>query len=179
MLLVTGCGRSGTAYAARWFDVGHEVFQPHRGISSWYMAPPIGSVPRTQYGVVHDVDFDRVVHLVRHPLQAITSIMTLNEDSWSYVEAHIGSRVSDTPLVRAMRYWLDWNQLAEARATAAERGIVGLRVETLKGKGIPRNLNTRPHREYTASELATADGGLFMQIMVQASRYGYSRTSWR
>ena len=137
-LLVTGCGRSGTAYAAVvWravgLDVRHEMpVPPHGtmgkdGIASWYMAvddphPPYGPSAR---GYVFDV----VIHQVRHPLLVIPSVAQFilnNPESRTYIERNapatrlgfrdVFRRRRDRLLLQAMRYWFHWNSLAAAKA---------------------------------------------------------------
>ena len=137
-LLVTGCGRSGTAYAAVvWhavgLDVRHEMpVPPHGtmgkdGIASWYMAvddphPPYGPSAR---GYV----FDLVIHQVRDPLHVIPSVAQFvlkNPGSRSYIERNAPAmrlgfrdafrRRRDRLLLQAMRYWFQWNLLAAAKA---------------------------------------------------------------
>ena len=137
-LLVTGCGRSGTAYAsivwrAAGLDVRHEMpVPPHGtmgkdGMVSWYMAV---EDPHPPYGPSRcDFTFDLVIQQVRHPLAVIPSAaqFLLNHDaSRIYIERNAPQtrpplRDSLRPrknrlLLQAMRYWYHWNLLAAAKA---------------------------------------------------------------
>lgn len=138
-LLITGCGRSGTFYAAEicrslGLDIRHERPVLHHGsmgrhgAASWFMAvddsnPPFG--PGTA-----GYTFDLVLHLVRHPLKVIASVAQsiLQKGLYSpeYIEHHapetqlkFGERSLEPRqqlLLRAARYWYHWNSLAQAKA---------------------------------------------------------------
>lgn len=138
-LLITGCGRSGTFYAAEvWrslgLDIRHERPMPSHGsmgrdgVASWFMAvddpnPPFG--PSTA-----GYTFDFVLHLVRHPLNVIASmaqfILQWGVASPKYIEYHAPEtrlRSEECALeprqqliLRAARYWYHWNLLAQAKA---------------------------------------------------------------
>lgn len=137
-LLVTGCGRSGTAYAAVvWravgLDVRHEMpVPPHGtmgkdGMASWYMAV---DDPRPPYGPsARGYAFDLVIHQVRDPLRVIPSVAQFilnNAPSRAYIERNapatrLGVRDAFRPrrdrlLLQATRYWFHWNLLAAAKA---------------------------------------------------------------
>lgn len=137
-LLVTGCGRSGTAYAALvWralgLDVRHEMPTPPHGTmgadgaASWYMAV---DDPHPPYGPsAADYAFDLVVHQVRHPLLVVPSVAQFvlnNPPSWRYIRRNapqVRPRVrdrlrprTDRLLLTAMRYWYHWNLLAARKA---------------------------------------------------------------
>jgi hypothetical protein len=151
-LLITGCGRSGTMYAAEvWrslgLDIRHErPISPHGsmgrdGVSSWFLTvddphPPFGPSAA-------GYEFDFVLHLVRHPLKVIPSvaqfIMQKGVVSPQYIERHVAeTRLNEEELalppkqrliLRAARYWYYWNLLAQAKADETiqvERLIFGL-----------------------------------------------------
>ena len=130
--VVTGCARSGTAYAAALFSAlglpcGHEaVFRPggpgewpddRPGESSWLAAPHLG---RLEPGAV-------VLHQVRDPLAVVRSHLSFNffsedvtEGLRSYVD-YVGRfrpEVLETPdpQLRNLRYWERWNRLVEESA---------------------------------------------------------------
>lgn len=139
-LLITGCGRSGTLYAAEvWrrlgLDIRHERPIPHHGTmgedgaSSWLMAvndpnPPFGASAA-------DYEFEVTIHQVRHPLKVIAStaqfILAKGELAPNYIERNIPEfRLSPEEevlterqqlILQAARYWYHWNRLAEAKAT--------------------------------------------------------------
>jgi hypothetical protein len=139
-LLITGCGRSGTLYAAGlWqslgLDIRHERPVPPNGVigadgaASWFMAaddpePPSGPS-------VLDYQFDVVIHQVRHPLKVIASMAQFILRQGKHAPAYIERNVPETKLgpaeqkyleprqqliLKASRYWYHWNLLAEAKA---------------------------------------------------------------
>jgi hypothetical protein len=118
LLLVTGCGRSGTKYISfvlrrLGLDVPHERLG-HDGASGWTLAGPPAGRP---YGPVGVVRFAQVFHQVRHPLHAIPSATTFGAESWSYICANTVCSPAEPVLVRAARYWLAWNERVERIAT--------------------------------------------------------------
>jgi hypothetical protein len=157
-LLITGCGRSGTKYAAFALQrLGLEV--PHErlgrdGISSWTMAVAAESRP---YGPPSsEVSFQHIFHQVREPLATIASCMTFNNESWDFICRHVECPRRAPLLIKAATYWLLWNKKAEEIATWRYRiedfqdGIaheictrmsVSFNMDTIIS--IPRNFNTR------------------------------------
>jgi hypothetical protein len=118
-LLVTGCGRSGTKFTAvllqsLGLDVRHEKMG-RDGIAAWTLAvpsarPPWGPPAARDY-------FGEIYHQVRHPLAMIRSAATFKPNSWEYIYEHTSASPQDPALLRAARYWLDWNAHAEFAAT--------------------------------------------------------------
>ena len=150
--LVTGCGRAGTHSVAQYLDsIGvpavHEGIRPgHVAVSWWYALDNAHGIPtkadtRSKEALNATIIFDPVVHLVRDPLDAITSLtnclcgtgnITMKPakgagaarwDSMSYMYAsrHVHFPKDASRLLRAALYWLKWNQLAEEHATARVR----------------------------------------------------------
>ena len=138
-LLVTGCGRSGTFYAAEvWrslgLDIRHERpvgphgFMGRDGAASWFMAVDDSNPPFGPSTAGHTFDF--TLHLVRHPLNVIASfaqsILQHGHASPVYIEHHAPkTRLNREEralepkkqlILRAARYWYHWNLLAQARA---------------------------------------------------------------
>lgn len=149
-LLITGCGRSGTLYAAQlWqslgLDIRHERPVPPNGVmgadgaASWFMAaddpePPSGPS-------IINYTFDVVIHQVRHPLKVIAStaqfILQHGKRAPTYIERHVPeTKLSPEEqqrldfkqqlILKASRYWYHWNVMAEAKADKI------VRVEDLK-----------------------------------------------
>lgn len=134
--VITGCGRSGTMWAAEaltaaelpcthehscssWTDdYGDDQIwrdtPASLGESSWQAAPFVGEMQRA--GVP-------VVHLVRHPVEVASSLvsnqMLLPVDGelkpWhKFLSAHIGDWIWRLhPHDRALQFWTDWNRLIE------------------------------------------------------------------
>jgi hypothetical protein len=118
LLLVTGCGRSGTKYISFVLrrlrrDVPHERLGRH-GVCAWTMAGPTEDRP---YGPCEALRFEHVFHQVRDPLEAIASATTFGDESWRYICANTPCSLDEPVLVRSARYWLAWNMRVERIAT--------------------------------------------------------------
>jgi hypothetical protein len=156
LLLVTGCGRSGTKYISfvlrrLGLDVPHERLG-RDGVSGWTLAGPPAGRP---YGPEGMVRFVHVFHQVRHPLHAIASATTFGADSWGYICANTVCSAAEPILVRAARYWLVWNERVERIATWRYRiealpeefaefcGRLGRDVDPSALSRVPTDVNTR------------------------------------
>lgn len=187
VLLITGHQRSGTGYMAALcqacgLDVGHE--RPGKdGISSFQFAVDTDRV------CFHTVDqhrgsnhyrFDRVVHVVRHPLDVIAS--TAFTDMNGAIEWQAGFVPVDlnaSPVVRAAQTWLGWTDLADAKADRRMR-IEDAATELPAWMGVrciqlpPNNVNARPHARLSREALIDDIGSdLYRKVRAQAERFGY------
>lgn len=107
--LVTGCGRSGTHFIAKFLelnglDIGHEVTRGE-GAVGWLFASP--AFCREQGAV-----FSKKAHQIRHPANAIRSILTMNANSYRYFSRYAPETRHPERLIAAARYWVHWNRLA-------------------------------------------------------------------
>lgn len=192
-LLIIGCGRSGTTYAAEalsrlGLNIGHER-DAEDGIASWYMTvddqPPFDLAPRNHYS------FDYIVHQVRNPLHVIASLYTLHPDSWAYICKHLPQidAADDALLIKAAKYWYYWNLIAEQRARytyrvedfeqAAPRIIDQIGIGSFDAQALhqqSKSTNSRPYAKITLAEIARHDQWLFDQVVGLARRYGYRNT---
>lgn len=138
-IVVTGCGSSGTKFAARaWrtagVHVGHERGGA-QGVSSWYVAPGLGArfhlrgIGYPPFNAMAWEGIDRVskdrgvicFHQTRQPIKAISTVQRYSRPSWLYIIKTLqreGIEIAmDTPKIRrCMLYWYWWNLLAEKRA---------------------------------------------------------------
>jgi hypothetical protein len=126
--LVTGAGRSGTGYTAKVLTAlgcrtGHEeIFGPALltgddeivwpsevpGDSSWLGAPYLDALPR---GTL-------VLHQVREPVANARSSLRIRFFSTpgpyrSFAEKHAPALLLGSEPERCLRYWLEWNRMAE------------------------------------------------------------------
>lgn len=176
-LIVTGTGRCGTGYVSkvlqaamvpadheRFFNPAHhEIPDWGRADASWMAAPYLADYPDAY-----------IVHLVRHPLRVIESLVStyLFEDEVSepkapyagFLRDHAADAMKkDTPLERAVAFYLDWVDRIESYASVRLRVEDEITSESLvammaaagsrKNRGdaagalarIPLNVNTLPH----------------------------------
>lgn len=198
-VVITGCQRSGTAWIAAvvtacGYWCSHERFireekrfplRPDVIESSWSAVP---SLP----------DLDAwVVHQVRHPLRVVASCLargTFSErgaDSvrWAAVQHPAIRGDGDDELHRALRYWFEWNRLAEPHADQRwrlEDLAPEVIAETLSGFGRPTTPDRaalaidvvpgRVNRCPTAGSLTWDDipaGPLKKRVRKLAAHYGY------
>ncbi len=173
MELVTGCPRSGTAYYSAYLcsmglDMPHERTGAD-GSVSWMYAVRSPFVPWGHRDECRDnFKFERIVHLIRHPLQCIPSLTTMAVQSWDWIGAELGKRYGGPGsyvLADAVDFWLEWNYLTAKQATAT------VRIEDVpEVDGLFRN--ARQHPELTSQMLAVlprAD-----EVHAMARSYGYT-----
>lgn len=137
---VIGTGRSGTGFmaavlTAAGLDAGHEAYwHAHGGLhasqldvdASWLALPAIelGAYPERWMG--------RVLHVVRHPLDTVRSLLgtgLFNADmagnsyavhAWVHARS-AGTLVGHHPLHAAVEFWCEWNARCAAVADATVR----------------------------------------------------------
>jgi len=144
--LVTGAGRSGTGYIANVLTflgclTGHEdIFGPAKlddaeeivwpaevpGDSSWLGAPYLDALPR---GTL-------VLHQVREPVANARSSLRIrffSTPSWyrSFAEQHAPTLLLGSEPERCLRYWLEWNRMAERARTMPELEYSRYRLEDI------------------------------------------------
>jgi hypothetical protein len=192
-LLVTGCGRSGTTYMAKFleksgYDIHHESAGTE-GCVSWPMIVNYYS-PWTQ---PNEDSFDHIFHQVRHPLDVITSwyenLKNLDRGEWNFIRKHL-SQIdrSDSLIVHCAKYWYYWNLLAEEHAEWRYRiedfeSILpefairsGLRLNAAILAEVPKNYNSWKNISYKISwqQLkAELPQSLYDNIINMSIRYGY------
>lgn len=194
LVLITGCGRSGTTFIAKsltsaGLDVRHEYLGKD-GSASWYMNVESTNAP---YGCRSTVGlrFTHIFHQVRHPLKTIASInYSSHASSFAYVAAYVPEidLTHDSRLVQSAKYWYYWNLLAEAKAEWRYRieDIDSVWDEMSQRLGVfldrsvlsqqSRKTNTRGDTGgLTWMQLqAEIPADLFANIQSMALRYGYS-----
>ncbi len=116
--LVTGCGRSGTHFTAKFLslhglDIGHEE-SAAVGSVSWLCASQ-------SYCRDRGARFEKKLHQIRHPLAFIRSWQTVNPRAWKYISIYAPQCLHDDRVVAAARYWLHWNELAMTGALLSIR----------------------------------------------------------
>lgn len=195
-ILVVGCGRSGTTYIARFFqlsglDVIHERSTGSDGSASWFA---LGGTYFPSDPITEGTEFEHVFHQVRHPLNVITSwlinVTNLKGWEWEFVRKHVPEISQyDSLLVQCAKYWYYWNlkaeKIAEWRYRIEDLPFVLSEFEMrLKFPFdatvfdmLPCNINTwaSTSNKITWAELQRKlPKVLFKQLRGMAYRYGYS-----
>jgi hypothetical protein len=201
-ILITGCQRSGTAYTSALFTASghwcsHERFynehaqyplRPETIESSHAAAPFLADIPEDTL----------VVHLVRHPLAVVSSLLANRKFSGKkpasvkFARKHAPQILneSDNELQAVMRYWVEWNALVDPVTSVTWRletftpGEVMFALD-VTGRTwnvgnvrkafaiVPESVNasTRDIKQLTWDDIPT--GALGSQLRTAARRYGY------
>tara|TARA_Y100000591_G_scaffold187108_1_gene161651 strand:+ start:1434 stop:2039 length:606 start_codon:yes stop_codon:yes gene_type:complete len=201
MLLITGCGCSGTTYIAEvlrrhGLDIGHDTEIGKDGIVTnakvhdeiWIYNFGFNGEKEYIEKKVSMSRFNKVIQIVRHPLQVISSIMKKWE-TWGKVWLHIEIGllgVGATPtLLNAMKYWLLWNNMVELYATDRLRAEDVFRDNSVILDKLNIKLKTQidykvassnKEKVYSWKDLENENIVLTKQIKELALKYGYSLT---
>lgn len=198
MIVITGCGRSGTAWIARCYqavglDVQHEIVGGD-GISSWQVA----SAAENCLGDYNPREVlekaTALLHQTRYPLRAIASCQTFLRSSWEYICRFVPMSVHDDMIYRCAMYWYHWNLMVETRL----QEIKAMRPNVLTAQYQverpflqyhPGDFDTKIGTKVTQADrhsrmgkytpvswddIKARDNRLYGQIIVMAGRYGYS-----
>lgn len=193
-LLITGCGRSGTAFMQEYLSrcgvgVTHEKTMGDHGCVSWLMAADCDWAP---WGPLYRrYTFEHVFHQVRNPIKVIQSFYNFPPlATWKWIASVVPEiKLTDSPLTKASKYWYYWNIMAESKAewtyriedfgTAyqemSERLGVPLSESVLKN--MPRDVNTRGKAERVITWKILRDEldpDLYEKVCELAVHYGYS-----
>lgn len=198
MLLITGCGRSGTDYISKFLqhsgiDILHENPGGAFGCVSWTMAFDLYSPwgpPAVGMKFVH------IFHQVRNPLRVISSwynyLYNVESDEWKLIKKCIPIFYKeDSLIVHCVKYWIYWNLRAEAIAEWRYRiedfenvlpefeARLGITLDRTLLKTLPRNTNTWGpiEKKVTWSFLQEVlPPRLYRKLEKTAFRYGYPTT---
>lgn len=196
-VVITGTGRCGTGYMAHLFThsaipATHEaVYAPDGGDWEWQR------IEASWMAAPHLNTFDgHVVHLVRHPLDVINSLVGIefwtnpvHDEYQTYAETHLPTVLEyDDPVEKSMVWWVEWNRLIEPYADqrirvedvtpedlsviAAEAGARHSPSDMLPAlHRIPTTVNHRPRADLTWDDLPTGDTKTELETL--AKEYGY------
>jgi len=180
-VIIVGCPRGATGYASKFFthngvDMGHESFGVN-GISSWCIVPggnhslwgPSFNEVIAKYG--KDTP---IFHQTNHPIETISSLMTITKHSMDYAARFTNISESNTKLKNCMLFWLEWNTLAE-KLTAKRYKVsdIAKQWDGLDKVYPDTKYNDRPCRQYTEKELLYEDTVLWLNIIKKAREYGW------
>lgn len=177
-ILITGCPRSGTKYICealkKWgLIVRHEQVGFH-GTADWTRAiSPDGKArfKAVWYRGTDCTRFDVIFHQVRHPLKVFETLHSLNPESWDYIYKHTSAKPTDSELTKMMKFYLDWNLMAQHFA------VCTYRVEELikAFPGVRTDINSREEirKKFTWEDLAKENSELAQAIRIMTIRFGY------
>lgn len=109
-------------------------------------------------------EFDKIVHLVRHPLATIASLAALHRPHfWHWTQVHTGrSYERDGPLRYAAHFWALWN--ARIRAQLPDE------LWRLEDRRPAHHIGTSEHPALAWSDLGDAEEA----VRKEAIHYGYT-----
>ena len=133
MILITGCGSSGTTYISKLLcknglDVTHDKLLGKDGIVTNAIVHDKVWVYNYKYMGIREyiqlkipiTEFTKIIHITRHPLDVIPSIMQKWAEwgkVWLHVEEGLLGKNPSISLSNAMKYWLMWNHMLEMYTT--------------------------------------------------------------
>lgn len=197
MILIVALPHSGTLYISTvlknlGLEVGHER-RGKDGSVAWHLAavgPPwdIGRLPgllRPYY-----THYDCILHQVRHPLKVLTTLAHKSVSAllWPFVCAHTTCTEREPSLLRAMKFWCQWNEFDERCAEGKTYRIeelperfewfceqLGVSPRLSKMESVPKTTNSHRHgvSYFTWDDLYTEDCYWAERIEAKAREYGY------
>lgn len=161
--IITGCPRSGTRYASKFFNVGHECINSN-GVSSWCLiknpplyGPSLKEVQSKFPGI-------SIYHQIRNPVDTISSFLSMKEKAWEYFTIQLKLDPKSSKLKKGMEIYYEWNQLAK---NIADFTYCLEEIETVFPHIKPfsnKKENTRPHLNYAEEDLLKEDKELWDKI---------------
>lgn len=192
MLIITGCGRSGTHYTTKVLrSLGLDIYTERLGkdgVADWKLAIE----PYRDFYDGEIIEEAVIIHQVRHPLDTIASLHTFANISWAFIQCFIPMSGKEPVLLKAMKYWYYWNLIAQRKSQFTYRvedlidnlgEIERLSDYKLKDHSIaleiPTNISSRTSwsqhpSEVKWGELKEADPVLGQHIVDLAKDYGYA-----
>lgn len=189
-LAVVGTGHAGTFFVAEMFqalgiDVRHELVGGD-GVAGWNFTHLL----RDEFPQ-HGLHKDSVVfQQVRHPLEVISSVVCMLEQTWIDMGDRAKHRgydwnpLDDNHPVRGMKYWIAWNHFAAGIADYTYRleavrsalpiilNMIGLQNEPMPQ--VPPRLNRHKYDHiFTWAELHEANSYLCKIVREMSVLYGY------
>jgi hypothetical protein len=171
-LLVVGAPRSGTMFICemlrRWgMRICHERMGEDGIVHSAWLAQRlkddmvISGTGRQHY------EFDRILHLVRHPLRTIESLShELNPIFWQWQEKHSNIKIEDPEdIEKIAAFWVFWvdgcEMLCDNHVRLEHIGHLGKKVNTA----------TKPSRDLKMDDL----GCMAEEVALRMDNYGYKQ----
>lgn len=161
--IIIGCPRSGTGYASKFFNIGHERINDN-GISSWCLVknPPLYGPSLEE--IQNKFPQVPIYHQIRNPVDTISSFLSMSENAWRYFTTQLELNPNTSKLKKGMQIYYKWNQLAK---NIADFTYCLEEIETVFPHIKPfsnKRENTRPHLNYTEKDFLKEDKELWDKI---------------
>lgn len=163
--IIVACPRSGTKYASKYFNIGHEKISK-KGISSWCLCkdPPLYGPCMEEVALV--LPKAKIFHQIRNPEHTMSSFFSMKPKAWNYFSKALNISTRSSKIKQAMQIYYQWNSLAKDMSKFSycleEINII---FPNVNPKTQDKTLNTRMHPKYTCDTFAKEDGNLWNQII--------------
>ena len=161
--IIIGCPRSGTGYASKFFNIGHEKINQN-GISSWCLVnnPPLYGPSLKEVQIKFPTT--AIFHQIRNPINTISSFNSMSNKAWEYFTNILNLNPLDSPLKKGMEIYFQWNTKAKEIANFTykveqiEQSFPDIKLYLNKKE------NTRKHILYTENDFLNTDKILWGKI---------------
>jgi len=119
-------------------------------------------------------------------LDVIASVQTLLPESYNYIDNKIGLGQYSNPILKATRYWIEWNSRAKSLADYSYQiedlascwpdiyALLGLSTVKPPFDEVEGKLNARKHSSISGETIQSMDPSLYEELCVAAREYGYN-----
>lgn len=161
--IIIGCPRSGTGFASKFFNIGHEKINKN-GISSWCLInnPPLYGPTITE--VKNIFPSIPIFHQIRRPIDTISSFMSMSDKAWVYFYKVLNLNPLDSKIKNGMEIYYQWNIRAKEiseftyKLEEIEQTFANIKAYSNKKQ------NSRKHILYTENDFLNADKILWGKI---------------
>jgi hypothetical protein len=168
-LLVIGTPRSGTHFFTKLMQgfgmrVQHERMGEDGTVNCAWLAMRMPNDPVIKVTGRQNYDFDRIIHLIRHPLPTIASMShALHGVFWEWQEIHSNLHIHDTTdLEKLAAFWLFWTDGCKHLCDTA------IRLEDIAHLG-PPVAESKIKKQITLTDLGCMGG----EVSNRMADYGY------
>ena len=122
-MIITGCQRSGTKTAAKIFGIPHETNFSPENLENWTLGRKESECSWLAWPYIESLKYHHsIIHLVRHPLRVINSIVGIgfwtsnsHEPYRNFILKHLGWEIEfpltvGQTIALSMDYWVQWNK---------------------------------------------------------------------
>lgn len=116
--IITGCPRSGTGYAARVLNLGHECIDKKKnGVASWCLSYPLPLYGPNLLECSKYYSGAKIYHQIRNPADVLSSFMddekSMSQTAWKFFAYIFDLDLEkDSSAVNAMKIYIKWNSLS-------------------------------------------------------------------
>jgi hypothetical protein len=187
MLYIGSCAKSGTHYTTEFLNrLGIQVQHEYTGIDgivTWYIFHTPAQFPNE---LNIDVDNSICLHQTRHPIDTISSIMRLDNESWKYIRRAMNMDLTQPLLKRAMEYYIHWHksledctfqyQVEEMSELISILDLFDVKYDRDKipwAMETPRLGSTPDKKQLTWDDLLREYPALYWEVRQMGEKYGY------